>query len=83
MSTVADGQRLGTWATSRTGPPVRCAKGRRASSCSTWHHAQTGVTYDPATDRSADWNYSTDLNSPTGNGYSRGCGSITMCRKGS
>ena len=29
------------------------------------HHAQTRITYDPATDRGADWNYDTALNSPT------------------
>ena len=47
------------------------------------HHAQTRITYDPATDRGADWNYDTALNSPTANGYSRGCSSITRCRNGS
>jgi hypothetical protein len=47
------------------------------------HHAQTRITYDPATDRGADWTYDTALNSPTANGYSRGCSSITRCRNGS
>ncbi|KPI02315.1 Rapid ALkalinization Factor [Actinobacteria bacterium OK074] len=46
-------------------------------------HVAARVQYDPATDRSADWNYNTELDSPSANAYTRGCSSITMCRNGS